>query len=67
MRSKCVDEIFGYIIDDDFNPDGVQCGLLDCYDYGFYAGIVVGSIAAIGVVSLMFVYKKYKTRRSIND
>lgn len=61
MRSKCVDISFQYIIDDDFNPDGIQCGLLDCYDSGFYTGVTVGSIVVIGVTTLLiFAHKKFK-------
>lgn len=57
MRSKCVDNAFQYIIDDDFNPDGIQCGLLDCYDSGFHTGVAVGSMIIIGATSLIFAYK----------
>ena len=57
MRSKCVDNEFQYIIDDDFNPDGIQCGLLDCYNSGFRTGVAVGSVVVIGFTSLIFAYK----------
>ena len=66
MRSKCVDISFQYIIDDDFNPDGIQCGLLDCYDSGFRTGVAVGSVVVIGFTSLIFAFKRLK-RRSKND
>lgn len=66
MRSKCVDNSFQYIINDDFNPDMIQCGLLDCYDSGFRTGVAVGSIVVIGFTSLIFARKVWSIIKEFN-
>ena len=59
MRDKCVKTAFDYIIEDDFNADMVQCGLLDCYDTGFYRGLAIGGfMTLITAIPLIFVCKR---------
>lgn len=62
IAKKAVNEIFNYIIEDDFNPDAVNLGLLDAYENGLMKGLVIGtSIASIVGISVgISVYVKMK-------
>ncbi len=48
VRDETIKEVFQYIIDEDFNPDMVQCGLMDCYDLGYDVGHSDGFATAGG-------------------
>lgn len=48
IAAKSTDVIFESIIEEDFNPDLVNLGLLDSYISGLYKGLAVGA----GVVSI---------------
>lgn len=57
IAAKSTDVIFESIIEEDFNPDLVNLGLLDSYISGLYKGLAVGagvvSIAAVIAIVVM--------------
>lgn len=69
IASKSTDVIFESIIEEDFNPDLVNLGLLDSYISGLYKGLAVGagtvSIAAVIAIAIVVMKNKEKKDEQI--
>lgn len=62
--NKYEQELFGYCIEDDFNPDGVQVAIMDAYDKGFEHGFLIGYVCAFAGIALgLYVCKLCKKRK----
>ena len=57
-REKFTDEVFGYIIEEDFNPDLVIGGLLDCFDGGREIGFMQGVMFSAGLTTAGYLANK---------
>lgn len=53
--NKYEQELFGYCIDDDFNPDGVQVTIMDAYDKGFGRGFLISSTCIVAFAGFFLV------------
>ena len=62
-RERVVFEDFGYVIEDNFNPDMVHCGLLDCFDEGYKTGFIHGFIFSASLFAGVKIVKKIKEKR----
>lgn len=62
IAAKSTDVIFESIIEEDFNPDLVNLGLLDSYISGLYKGLAVGSgvVSIAAVIAIVAMKRKEK-------
>lgn len=62
IAAKSTDVIFESIIEEDFNPDLVNLGLLDSYISGLYKGLAVGAgvVSIAAVIAIVVMKRKEK-------